>query len=36
MRLLVPIIPNPAAPLARANPVAKLAAALVIMAGIFA
>ena len=36
MRLLVPIIPNPAAPLARANPVAKLAAALVIMAALFA
>ncbi len=36
MRLLVPIMPNRAAPLGRANPVAKLAAALVIMAALFA
>jgi energy-coupling factor transport system permease protein len=35
MRLLVPIIPNPAAPLGRANPVAKLAAALVVLVGLF-
>jgi energy-coupling factor transport system permease protein len=35
MRLLVPIIPNAAAPLVRANPVAKLAAALVILAALF-
>lgn len=35
MRLLVPVIPNPAAPLGRANPVAKLAAALVILAALF-
>ena len=35
MRLLAPIIPNASAPLARANPVAKLAAALVILAALF-
>ena len=36
MRLLTPIIPDPGAPLARANPVAKLAAALVILVALFA
>ena len=36
MRLLVPILPNAAAPLVRANPVAKLAAALVILVALFA
>jgi energy-coupling factor transport system permease protein len=35
MRLLVPIVPDPAAPLARANPLAKLAAAIVLMAALF-
>ncbi len=35
MRLLAPIVPDPAAPLARANPLAKLAAALVAMAALF-
>lgn len=35
MRLLTPLIPDPAAPLARANPVAKLAAALVLMVALF-
>ena len=36
MRLLTPIRPNPAAPLGRANPVAKLAAALLLMVVLFA
>jgi energy-coupling factor transport system permease protein len=36
MRLLAPIIPNAAAPLVRANPVAKLAAALAILVALFA
>lgn len=36
MRLLTPIVPDPAAPLAHANPVAKLAAALVILVALFA
>ncbi len=36
MQLLTPIIPNPAAPLGRANPVAKLAAALVLLVALFA
>ena len=36
MRLLTPIRPDPAAPLARANPVAKLAAALLLMVVLFA
>lgn len=36
MRLLTPLRPDPGAPLARANPTAKLAAALVIMAVLFA
>jgi energy-coupling factor transport system permease protein len=36
MRLLIPVVPNPSAPLARANPVAKLAAALVILLALFA
>ena len=36
MRLLTPIIPDPAAPLARANPIAKLAAALIILVALFA
>lgn len=35
MQLLTPIIPNPAAPLGRANPVAKLAAALALLAALF-
>lgn len=35
MRLLTPLEPRPAAPLARANPVAKLAAALVVMVTLF-
>ncbi|HEX7195744.1 MAG TPA: energy-coupling factor transporter transmembrane protein EcfT, partial [Candidatus Limnocylindria bacterium] len=36
MQLLTPIVPDPSAPLARANPVAKLGAALVIMVALFA
>jgi energy-coupling factor transport system permease protein len=36
MRLLVPLVPEPDAPLARANPVAKLAAALVLLVALFA
>ncbi|MGH2427746.1 MAG: energy-coupling factor transporter transmembrane component T family protein, partial [Candidatus Limnocylindria bacterium] len=36
MRLFTPLVPNPAAPLARANPTAKLAAALVLMVALFA
>ena len=36
MRLLTPIIPEPGAPLARANPVAKLGAALVLLVALFA
>jgi energy-coupling factor transport system permease protein len=35
MKLLIPLRPNPRAPLARANPVAKLAAAFVVMAALF-
>lgn len=36
MRLLTPIVPNPAAPLAGANPLAKIAAALILMVALFA
>ncbi|HEX7172873.1 MAG TPA: energy-coupling factor transporter transmembrane component T [Candidatus Limnocylindria bacterium] len=36
MRLLTPIVPDPAAALARANPVAKLAAASVLLVALFA
>jgi len=36
MRLLTPLVPDPAAPLARANPVAKLAGAAVLMVALFA
>lgn len=36
MQLLTPITPDPAAPLARANPVAKLAAALALLVALFA
>ena len=36
MRLLMPLVPDPAAPLARANPVAKLLAAIVILVALFA
>jgi energy-coupling factor transport system permease protein len=36
MRLPTPLVPEPGAPLARANPVAKLAAAAVLLAGLFA
>jgi energy-coupling factor transport system permease protein len=36
MQLLVPLVPDPRAPLARANPVAKLGAALVILLALFA
>ncbi|HEY8170370.1 MAG TPA: energy-coupling factor transporter transmembrane component T [Candidatus Limnocylindria bacterium] len=36
MRLVTPVIPDPGAPLARANPVAKLAAALILMIALFA
>ena len=36
MELLTPIVPDPSAPLARANPVAKLAAALVLLVALFA
>ena len=35
MRLFTPLRPNPNAPLARANPVAKLAGALVLMTVLF-
>jgi energy-coupling factor transport system permease protein len=35
MRLIVPLRPNPEAPLARANPVAKLGAAAVLMVALF-
>lgn len=35
MQLMQPLVPDPAAPLARANPVAKLGAALVVMAVLF-
>ena len=35
MHLVTPLIPDPAAPLARANPVAKLLAALVLMIALF-
>jgi energy-coupling factor transport system permease protein len=35
VRLFTPLIPNPAAPLARANPIAKLGAALLLMAVLF-
>jgi energy-coupling factor transport system permease protein len=36
MRLLTPLVPRPDAPLARANPVAKLAAAMVLLVALFA
>jgi energy-coupling factor transport system permease protein len=36
MQLITPIVPDPRAPLARANPVAKLAAALVLLLALFA
>jgi energy-coupling factor transport system permease protein len=36
MRLLVPVVPDSGAPLARANPVAKLGAALILMLALFA
>lgn len=36
MRLVVPLIPDAGAPLARVNPVAKLAAALILMLALFA
>jgi energy-coupling factor transport system permease protein len=36
MQLLTPIVPDPDAPLARANPVAKLGAALVLLLALFA
>lgn len=36
MQLLVPLVPDPTAPLGRANPVAKLAAALILMVALFA
>ena len=36
MRLLTPLVPQPDAPLARANPVAKLAAAMVLLIALFA
>ena len=36
MQLLTPVVPDPRALLARANPVAKLAAALVVMVALFA
>lgn len=35
MRLLTPLVPDPAAPLARANPVAKLAAASILLVALF-
>lgn len=36
MQLLTPLVPDPTAPLARANPVAKLGAALIVMIALFA
>ncbi len=36
MQLITPLIPDPRAPLARANPVAKLGAALVLLIALFA
>lgn len=36
MHLLVPLVPDPTAPLGRANPIAKLAAALILMVALFA
>ena len=36
MRLLTPIVPDPAAPMVRANPVAKLASALILLVALFA
>ena len=36
MQLLTPLVPAASAPLARANPVAKLAAALILLVGLFA
>lgn len=36
MRLLIPLVPNPDAPLPRANPLAKIAAALALMIALFA
>lgn len=36
MQLLTPLVPDPAAPLARANPVAKLGAGLVLLLALFA
>ena len=36
MQLITPIVPDPRAPLARANPVAKLAAAMVLLVALFA
>ncbi len=36
MQLLTPLVPDPSAPLARANPVAKLAAALLLLVALFA
>src|SRR5688500_20387854 len=35
MQLLTPLVPDPSAPLARANPVAKLGAALVLLIVLF-
>jgi energy-coupling factor transport system permease protein len=35
MQLVTPLVPDPAAPLARANPVAKLGAALIVMIALF-
>lgn len=35
MRLLAPVVPRPDAPLARANPLAKLVAAILVMAALF-
>jgi energy-coupling factor transport system permease protein len=36
MRLLTPVVPNPTSPLGRANPLAKLVAALVVLVALFA
>ena len=36
MRLLTPVVPDPSAPLGRANPVAKLSAALIVLVVLFA
>ena len=36
MQLLTPLVPDPRAPLARANPVAKLGAALLLLVALFA